>query len=116
MTMIISFLQICLFNEQPERCTICITILYQFRLQGPSRTYMTESLQSPYFPITLDTFSTHTCRYVASISMLGFCMNPYATSFASSPLHEMYSYSIMFLQGTLRGEVLLPNIIEEHSL
>jgi hypothetical protein len=116
MTTTISFLWICLFNEQPERCTICIAILYWFRLRGPSRTYMTESLQSPYLPIILDTFSTHTHQYVTSILMLGFCMNPYATSFASSPLHGMYSYFNIFSQGTLRGKVLLPNMSEDHSL
>jgi hypothetical protein len=27
-------------------------ILYQLILRGPSRTYMTESLQSPYLPIS----------------------------------------------------------------
>jgi hypothetical protein len=35
---------------------MCIAILYQFKLRGPSHTYMTESLQSPYLPITLVTF------------------------------------------------------------
>jgi hypothetical protein len=57
MTTTISFLWICLFNEQLERCTIYIAILYQFRLRGLSPTYMTESLRSPYLLITLDTFS-----------------------------------------------------------
>jgi hypothetical protein len=55
-------------------------ILYQFSLRGSSRTYMIESLQSPYMPFTLDTFPTHTHRYVTSILMLDFYMNPYATS------------------------------------
>jgi hypothetical protein len=77
---------------------------------------MTESLQSPYLAITLDTFFTHICRYVASTLMLCFCMNPYATSFASSPPHGMYSHSIMFSHGTLRGNVLLSNMSEDHSL
>jgi hypothetical protein len=48
--------------------------------------------------------------------MLGFCTEPYATSFASSLPHGMYSHSIMFSQGTLRGKVLLPNMSEDHSL
>jgi hypothetical protein len=61
-------------------------------------------------------FSTHTCRYIASILMLGFCMNPYATSFTSSPSHGMYSYFIMFSQGKLRGKVLLTYMSEDHSL
>jgi hypothetical protein len=36
--------------------------------------------------------------YVALTLMLGFCINPYATRFASSPPHRMYSNSIMFSQ------------------
>jgi hypothetical protein len=62
------------------------------KLHNMYYTYMIEFLQSSYLPITMDTFSTHTRRYVTSTLMLGFCMNPYATSFASSPLHEIYSY------------------------
>jgi hypothetical protein len=77
---------------------------------------MTESIQSSYLPITLDTFPTHTHRYIASTMMLGFCMNPYATRFASSPPHGMYLYFIMFSQRTLRGMLLLPNISEDYFL
>jgi hypothetical protein len=78
--------------------------------------YMIESIQSSYLSITLDTFFTHTRRYVESTLMLGFCMNPYATCFSSSLSHVMYSYSIMFSQRTLREKLLLPNISEDHSL
>jgi hypothetical protein len=67
---------------------------------------MTESIQFPFMPITLDTCSTHTRRYIASTLMLGFCMNHYATCFASSPPHGMYSYFIMFLQRIIEREAI----------
>jgi hypothetical protein len=83
---------------------IYIVILYQFRLQGPSRTYMTTFF--PYIPV----------GYVASTLMLSLCMNPYATSFSSSPPHGIYSHSIMFSQRTFQGKILLLNMSKYHSL
>jgi hypothetical protein len=124
MIMIISFLWICLFNKQ----------LFHFKSYNDLKVLniycdfipiqFTRSISYIYnwiSPITLFVnyigHFSHTYSSVCCINIdARFLHEPLCYFFASSPLHGMYSYSIIFSQGTLRGKVLLPNISEDYSL